>query len=95
MHSSFNKVGLTSANIKLSGDYVQQEGVTDETVVKKGGSDIEAQRLVDYVSATRGNNTQSVTFTINIGVNQESDEIEKLNAIIEDKPILTFVSSGS
>ncbi len=95
MHNSFNKEGLTSANIKLSGDYIQQDSNTGESLVKKGCSVIETQHLVDYVSAIRSNNTKSVTFLINIGVNQESNEIKKLNAIIEGEPILTFVTSGS
>jgi len=96
MNNSFNKTRLSSTAINLSNDYEQRECNLDESISEIECSAIEStQYITNYVSAMRNDNTESVSFCFNVGVTQKSKEIRKLNAILEDNPVMTFVSSAS
>ena len=93
MNNSFNKTELVSTSTRLSDDYKQQDNNLVVTIGVKDDSAIEGNHFENYVSAMRNENTESVTFLINVGVDHKSEEIRRLNAILEDEPIMTFVSS--
>ena len=93
MSNTSNTTDQTTVPALLSADYNPQNNKPNVTVINENSSIIERMYLANYVSAIRKNNAESVTFLINVGTNQKSEEIRKLNTILENKPIMTFVSS--
>jgi len=93
MNNSFNRSDRDSTTPNLPEDYREQDFDPNESVVVNKSSTIEVSYNTSYLIANRNSHTESVTFLINIDMNQESEEIGKLNSIIEDEPIMEFLSS--
>jgi len=95
MNNSFNNPELSSTPIKSPNEYERRKFNPDEHFNTDVCSSIEStQYQTTYVSAMRNNTTESVIFSVNIGTNQQSREIKKLNSILEDEPVMTFISSS-
>jgi len=95
MNNSFKQNKLASTASKLPSDYVENSRNPNETIVINKRSEEAMQVTTNYMSALRTETTESVIFSVNVGMDQKADEIKKLNAVIEDEPIMTFVSSES
>lgn len=95
MNNSFKQNEFASTASKLSNDYDENNRNPNESIIINKRSEEAIQIATNYMSALRTDTTESVIFSVNVGMNQKAEEIKKLNVMIEDEPIMTFVSSES